>query len=153
MSKIALTMVLTILLATVMVPREVGSTYIPIDPYILSPKEVITYYSDIYGADEKLLLAMADCESNFNPSAIGDGGRAKSIFQYHRGTFDRYAKLFGQQLDYHSYHDQAKLTAWLSVSNPKALNEWTSYRAIQNGGVYKFYSKLLQRHFVVYCHL
>lgn len=136
-----------------MVPREVGSTYIPVDPHTLSPKEVITYYSDLYGADEAVLLAMADCESNFNPRAVGDGGRAHNIFQFHAGTFARYEKLFGEDLNYHSYHDQSKLVAWIAVNKPESLKEWTSYVAIQNGGVYKFYSKLLQRHFVVYCSL
>ena len=96
---------------------------------------------------------MADCESDFHPSIKGDGGRAHGLFQYHKGTFDRYAKLSGMTLDYYSYEDQAQLTAWLYVNKPESLREWTSYRAIQNGGTYKFYSKLLQRHYVVTCKL
>lgn len=146
-------MVLSMFVGALVFARPAGSTYIPIDPRTLSPKEVITYYSNLYGADEALLLKMAECESNFNPNALGDGNRARGVFQYHEGTFNRYAKVFGQELDYHSAHDQALLTAWLAVNKPEALNEWTSYRAIKNGGKYSFYSRLLQKHFVVYCSL
>lgn len=151
MKLLSLTMALSMLVGTLVFARPAGSTYIPIDPRTLSPKEVITYYSNLYGADEVVLLKMAECESNFNPNAVGDGNRAKNLYQFHRGTFDRYSRLFGQELDYDSYHDQAMLTAWLAVNKPEALNEWTSYRAIKNGGTYSFYSKLLQKHFTVVC--
>lgn len=144
-------MVLAILIGAFALPRTVGSTYIPVDPRTLSPREVITYYSNLYGADEVTLMKMATCESTMNPKAIGDGGRARNIFQYHKPTFDRYSKLLGETLDYHSYHDQAKLTAWLYVNHPEELRAWTSFRALQNGGTYKFYSKLLQKHFVIHC--
>lgn len=146
-------MALAMLVGTLVFARPAGSTYIPIDPKTLSPKEVITYYSNLYGADEALLLKMAECESGFNQGSLGDSGRAVGIYQYHAGTFKHYAKLFGQELDYYSAHDQAMLTAWLSVNKPESLNEWTSYRAIRNGGTYAFYSKLLQKHFVVTCEI
>ena len=38
---------------------------------------------------------------------------ANGIFQYHKPTWDRYSRLMGEELDYHSAHDQAKLTAFI----------------------------------------
>ena len=155
MSKIIITMVLTILLATMMVPRQVGSTYIPVNPHTLSPRDVITYYSNLYGADEVVLQRMADCESDWNKNTRGDSKNgvylARGMYQYHSETWKRHSGYMGETLDRYSYHDQSKLVAWISVNRPEALREWTSYRAIQNGGVYKFHSKLLQKDFTVTC--
>ena len=43
--------------------------------------DLIRYYSRFYGVDENLMLAVVKCESNFNPQAIGDHGRAKGLWQ------------------------------------------------------------------------
>lgn len=107
----------------------------------LSPQEVISYYAELYGADEKTLLSMARCESQFKPSAHNedDGGSPSTgLYQYKKGTFERYSQLMGEELNMQSYHDQAKLTAWVYVHYPKERKAWTSYRAIVNGGSYTF---------------
>lgn len=135
-------------------PLTVGSTYIPIDPRTLKPEEVIEYYHEKYGGDLEMNKAIARCESGFNEKVIGDSGRAKSIYQYHKETFYRHAKLLGLEgIKWESYHDQAQLFAKTAVDRPDLLSEWTTYRAIKNGGVYTFYSRLLKKTFTVRCDL
>lgn len=98
---------------------------------VLSPQDYIVKYSQEYHAPEKELLLVSKCESNFNPNAIGDGNKAKNIFQYHEPTFNRYEKLLGEDLDYNSYHDQAKLTAFIFANYPKEKKAWTCARNIK----------------------
>ena len=92
-----------------------------------TPKEYISLYAKKYNAVEKQLLAVASCESRFNPKAVGDGGSARNIFQYHKGTFERFSDLLGEELDYNSYHDQAKLTAFIFAKYPKLKTHWTCW--------------------------
>lgn len=114
-----------------MLPTEIDAdNYIPPVPRVLSVQETIVKYATFYGTSEKELLAVAKCESGFNPKAIGDGGRAANIFQYHKPTFISFSKLFGEQLDYHSYTDQARLTAFIWKHYPQYKNHWTCYTKI-----------------------
>lgn len=116
---------------------------------ILTPVEYATKYSQYYGIDESVFKKVMWCESHNNPDASGDGHKAKNVFQFHKGTFDSYAKKLGEPLDYNSYHDQTKLAAYMfSIGE---ANHWTAYRAIMNGGTYSFYSTLLERHYTVTC--
>ncbi len=115
----------------------------------LSTTEQINHFAKIYNVDGSLVSAMVKCESKGDIDAVGDSGRAFGILQYHKASFERHSKLFGEELDYYSSYDQIKLTSWaLSKGYGR---EWTSYRAIKNGGKYSFYSNLLKKHFVVYC--
>lgn len=120
-------------------------------PKELTIEETIAKYSQIYGAPERLLYSMAMCESNLNPNIKGDSGLAVGLFQYHDGTWNRMSSYMGETLDKYSWHDQIKLTAWVAANRPDRLREWTSYVAIQKGGTYSFYSKLLKRNFTVHC--
>lgn len=116
---------------------------------ILTPVEYATKYSQYYGIDESVFKKVMWCESNNKPYKVGDGGRARNVLQFHKGTFDSYAKKLGEPLDYDSYHDQIKLGAYMfSIGE---ANHWTAYRAIKNGGTYSFYSTLLERHYTVTC--
>ena len=115
----------------------------------LSIDEQIDHYATLYGVDNSLIKKIVQCESNYKTTAIGDGGRARGLLQYHQGSFERHEKLFGEDLDYHSSHDQIKLGTF-AISKGMG-REWTSYRAIMNGGEYSFYSKLLQKNFTVRC--
>lgn len=96
-------------------------------PKVLSVKETIEKYAEIHDVSLHELLTVAKCESGYNPKAVGDGGRAVNIFQYHRPTFDRFSKLMGEELDYYSYYDQAKLTAWIWKYYPQYKNHWTCF--------------------------
>lgn len=97
---------------------------------VLSVQETISYYAELHGASEKQLMAVAKCESSFKPAIKGDGGRAFGIFQYHRPTFNAFSKLMGQKLDYYSYSDQAKLTAWIWVHYPSYKSHWTCTKIV-----------------------
>ncbi len=97
---------------------------------VLSVQETISYYAELHGANEKQLMAVAKCESSFKPSIKGDGGSAYGIFQYHKPTFDAFSKLMGEKLDYYSYSDQAKLTAWIWVHYPKYKSHWTCTKIV-----------------------
>lgn len=114
-------------ISILLIPSETLSYVRPPDPVVKTPKEQISFYASKYGASEKELLAVAKCESQFNPKAVGDKGKAKNIYQYHKPTFDSFSKLMGEKLDYNSYHDQAKLTAYIFSKHPKLKSHWTCW--------------------------
>jgi len=113
-------------------------------------KDQVTYYSNLHGVDPNLALSMMQCESKGKQGAKGDGNRASGIFQYWNDTWNRHSlKYFGVILDKNSAHDQAKLaTAAIAGGDGR---EWTSYRALMNGGSYTFFYKLEQKWITVRC--
>lgn len=114
--------------------------------------EKVNQFSDMYGIDSKLVSKVIECESKYDHTNLGDGGRAFGVMQYHKASFLRHAKLMGEpNLDYYSTYDQIKVGTW-ALANGHA-REWTSYRAIMNGGTYAFYSKLLKNDYVIKCKL
>jgi hypothetical protein len=115
----------------------------------LTPVEYATIYANHYGIDEGVFKKVMWCESRNNPDAVGDNGKAKNVMQFHKPTFDSYAKKLGEDLDYNSYHDQIKVAAYMfSIGEAK---QWTAYRAIINGGTYSFYSSSLGKHYTATC--
>lgn len=112
-------------------------------------KELVTKYAQVYNVNSKVMLAMMRCESSGNQSAIGDGGRAKGLYQYHTGTWERIENKLGKDMDINSEHDQVHMTAY-ALSQGMG-SQWTSYVAIKNGGTYSFYSKLMKQHYTVKC--
>ena len=116
--------ILTVILITTVSPVMAQA---PTETKVLSVKETIAFYAEQNGANKEELLKVAKCESSFNPKATGDGGRAKNIFQYHYPTFVAFSKLMGEDLDYHSYTDQSKLTSWIWVHYPQYKKHWTCY--------------------------
>lgn len=102
---------------------------------ILTPREYISLYAEKYSASETELLKVAKCESKLNPNAIhyNDGGKSKhsvGLFQYQESTFNQFDNLIGEDLDYYSYHDQAKLTAFIFAKYPKLKSHWSCYKLI-----------------------
>lgn len=92
--------------------------------------ELVSYYSAFYGASEVELFNVGTCESNLrqvtNPN---DGGSPSiGIFQYKVGTFARYSKMLGEELDINSIHDQIKLTSYIFAEHPKEKRAWTCAR-------------------------
>lgn len=65
-----------------------------------------------HGVSAEKMLRVARCESNFNTKAIGDGGRAYGVYQYHSPTFNSFSNLYGVTYDYRSPTDQIDLTGW-----------------------------------------
>lgn len=113
------------------------------------------FFATLYGVDSSIVNKVLDCESNYNHSAKGDGGKSKGIAQIQKPTWNwmelQYFKEWGEHLNYESSFDQIKMLAYqISKGNG---NNWTSYVAIKKGGKYSFYSSQLKKHFIVYCKL
>jgi hypothetical protein len=120
-----------------------------------STMEQIDYYAELYDVDPNLMKSIIKCESKFKPNAKGDykNGKylANGLLQYHSESFIRHSKALGEELDYYSPLDQIKLGTF-AISKGHG-REWSSFRAIKNGGTYSFYSRLLERDYVVECPL
>lgn len=89
------------------------------------PKAVIEKYAELYGADPVLLEKVMVCESNGNQNAIGDGGKARNVLQFHEPTFNYFEKQLGEDLNYNSMHDQIKLSAYMFSKGKQS--HWTCY--------------------------
>lgn len=75
--------------------------------------ELITAYAKVYGVDPDFALAIAKCESELKTTAVGDGGRARGVFQFHKPTFEMFAKKMGQpDLDYKNTEDNVNVAMW-----------------------------------------
>ena len=137
-----------------------------IEPQIVPEKtreqqilDTIITASTTYKVDKDILYSVLKCESGLKPETKGDykNGEylATNIAQYHKGTFMSHKKEFfeeyNQELDHNSWEDHIKLTAF-ALSKGYG-NQWTTYRAIKNGGRYSFHSKLLEKDFTVVCKL
>lgn len=109
--------------------------------------ELIEYF----GGDNKTLISkILWCESQHqNFEVWGDDHKAYGIAQYHEDTFNRYAILMGENLQWKNQIDQIELISWQAQYLPKSLWEWTTYRAIKNGGTYTFIDKKSIKHTVV----
>lgn len=111
---------------------------------------LIKLYSEKYQVDKNVLIKMAECESNFKQNTYGDKNNAFGLYQFWNETWHRHSiKYFGHELDKNSVVDQIMLAS-AAISGGDG-NEWTSYRAIKNGGSYTFYYKLEKRYVTVYC--
>ena len=105
----------------------------PTSPITLTPQEYITKYAKQYNTSPDVLLAVSKCESKLNPKAIhyNDGGKGKhsvGIFQFQESTFNTWEDRLGEDLDYYSYHDQAKLAAFMFSKNQQG--QWTCARIL-----------------------
>lgn len=116
-------------------------------------QEIITHYAEQYEVSVPIALAVARCESQFGKLSDGDGGNAKGLWQYWDDTWNRHYKEFYKEtaieLVKGNQIDDTQLAMW-AFSKGKS-KEWSTYRAIINGGNYSFYSRSLQKHFVVKC--
>lgn len=150
MNKILATIALSIAISISISPIFTVADIAPLVPKVLSIQETIVKQAIFYAAPEKKLTLMFRCESQFNQAAIGAEGEI-GVAQYKQGTFDKLSKLMGETLDIHSYSDQIKLTSWVSVHAPSEMQNWTTWRAIQNGGVYTFTSQKTKKKYTVIC--
>ena len=130
-------------------PLSIGEPKIVEAPYAIQAD----YFANLYGVDSKIVNKVLDCESDYNHEAKGDGGHSKGIAQIQKPTWDwmeqEYFKEWGEHLDYQSSHDQIKLLAY-QISKGEGHN-WTTYVAIEHGGVYKFWSSQNGKHYTIYC--
>lgn len=157
MKKIYTTLVLLIFLITTQ-PIQIKAQAITsiievIDLSEYSILDLAQYYSIHYGIDYTEFYSVGMCESGWKPDNSGDNGLANNVLQIHKATFDRWTIEMGESLDYNSTIDHIKVGAWAFSQGESYKDDWTAYRAIQNGGTYKFYSKLLNKNYSVSCSL
>jgi hypothetical protein len=102
-----------------------------------SSAEIVRHFTNLYGSDYDLVMSVLFCESNFR-MVPGDGGKSYGHAQYFKETFTRHSKALGEDLNYESSFDQLKLISFDYSYSEAYRKEWTTYRAIQNGGTYIF---------------
>ncbi len=93
-----------------------------VDP---QPSQVISKYANEYNIDPVLLEKVMKCESSGNQNAIGDGGKARNVMQFHEPTFNQFEKQLGEDLNYNSMHDQIKLSAYMFSKGKQS--HWTCF--------------------------
>ena len=118
----------------------------------LTVEETIVKAATMYAAKERYIDSIIDCESDYDQTVIGAEGEI-GVAQFKPNTFQRMEKLMGEDLDINSYTDQIKLISWISVNKPELMREWTTWRALQNGGKYTFTSKKTGKTYTVICEL
>ncbi len=150
MHKLATIIASAFLVAITASPTELDSYIPPLPPKVLSVQETIVKYATVYAAPEKKLESLFRCESTFRQNVIGEEGEI-GVGQFKPDTFKRLAKLMGEDLNIHSYNDQIKLVSWLSVNHPSEMRNWTTWRALQNGGTYTFTSRQTGKTYTVIC--
>lgn len=91
--------------------------------------DLIRRYARYYGVDEDYALAIAKCESEFKTTAIGDGGRARGVYQFHKPTFHEFAKKMGESnLSYEDTEDNIKVAMWAFAHDKD--HHWTCSKKV-----------------------
>lgn len=88
----------------------------------LTVPELITYLAP---ENAQQITKVAWCESMYDYDIKGDGGAAHGILQFHRPTFDMYAKKMGEELNYESSYDQIKVANYMWEKNQQ--HQWTCF--------------------------
>lgn len=94
----------------------------------LSNTELIEKYGQ---SQTELLKKVMMCESGGRRDVYGDGELAYGVFQFHQETFERYTKLYEEELEYHSTTDQIKLASFIFNEYPKERKAWTCFMKIK----------------------
>lgn len=121
----------------------------PIDIRDMPIDDIIAYWANYYNYPSNVLQQVMTCESQGEAATKGDDGQSVGIFQIQQETWNRFTKEMGVTLDRDSSFDQAEVAAY-AFSHGHG-DDWTTYRAIENGGTYTFYYKLEQRMYTVTC--
>jgi len=91
---------------------------------------LIEKYSDHFNVPTQLSKNIAFCESSYNPSIYGDSGRAYSVYQFHKPTFDLFAKEYGKEMDYANVEDHIELANW--AFSKDYYYHWTCYKKVKS---------------------
>jgi len=129
MSKIILTLALAIAISLTIPSFVIAEPHIKpfTPPDHLTVEQRITKYASFYATEAIPLISVAKCESGFNQKALGLA-KEIGIFQYKQATWDRFSKLFGEDLNINSADDQAKLTAFIFAQYPAYKSHWSCSR-------------------------
>jgi hypothetical protein len=95
--------------------------------------QIVEHFAKEYKTSPTLLVKVMNCESSGRQSAVGDSGKARGIFQFHKPTWDRFTDLMGETLDRENAVDQAKVASWAFAHGYQS--HWTCYRTVMKGKV------------------
>jgi len=94
--------------------------------YTPTVHQIIVKAATAYHIDPLPLYKVAKCESNLDIHAIGDHGLAIGLLQFHRETFNQYAKqLEIQNPDINNPSQQAAVSAYMFSLHRQSA--WTCY--------------------------
>lgn len=104
-----------------------------IAPKILSQtdkKAVLSVFYDENGLDlDPLIKCLIKHESNGNPNAIGDNGKAFGVLQFHLPTFEYFKHRYGlDYLQYEDPQDQILLANLIIGEDFNNVKHWTTYK-------------------------
>lgn len=94
---------------------------------MLSDEPELTYVNQAPVVSE-VVYEIIKCESQWKEDAVGDGGRAYGLAQFHRPTWDWLCELSGKDLDYYEPHHQIELLTWALENGRGYL--WTCARKL-----------------------
>lgn len=99
------------------VPASEATTPAPSSPPTATPARtipaIIAEAAREFGVAPETLMTIARCESSLRPTAIGDGGLAIGLFQWHAHSFAQLAPQLGYDLiDIGDPVAQSRLAAW-----------------------------------------
>lgn len=78
---------------------------------------------------DQLTEDIIKCESQGIENAIGDGGLAYGVAQFHRETFNWMCKLSGKNLNYYNAQHQKELLRWALENGYQ--RHWTCYSKVK----------------------
>jgi len=78
---------------------------------------------------DQLTEDIIKCESSGIENAVGDGGLAYGVAQFHRETFNWMCKLSGKNLNYYNAQDQKELLRWALEAGYQ--RHWTCYAKVK----------------------
>lgn len=82
-----------------------------------------------FGVRSKIIEAVARCESDLNPRAVGDKGKAYGVMQFWKGTFNSFKESANMpDLEYKNWQDQIDLSYWAFGNGLRS--HWTCYRQL-----------------------
>ena len=96
------------------------------DLYAESREYTVSEMKGIVEANS-LLYCLIKNESSWNPTNIGDSGKAYGLLQFHKPTFDRYSAKYGLTLNYYSPIDQILLAKLMINDNIQNVRHWSVY--------------------------
>lgn len=89
----------------------------------MTVEEILKEIPPKYGVKPETVKKIAFCESSYRYNAVGDGGHAYGVMQFHKPTFDGFSKKYGKEYDYKSTLDQVELASEM-ISKGNARH-WT----------------------------
>ena len=126
---------LLLLLGRLLSPRVAGAIFWVKTPLMGNFSVKMAYPLTGYLKEKKILDDLAYCESRNNPDAIGDGGRARGILQFHEGTFVGFALKYGlypyaekEEIKnfYLDSEEQRRLAMMMLAKEKEGWRHWTT---------------------------